>query len=70
MPGRCAVIYRVYLLETGEVIATITGDSNAECEAIFSRFYDTNDYAGTYCEHNQDGSKLVLGSIIPLGGVL
>ena len=39
--------YYVYSLETGRVVAVITGRSNAACERA-AEAWSSNDYAGTY----------------------
>jgi hypothetical protein len=38
----------VYNIESNEHIATITGSSNASCEAVANERYGSNDYAWTY----------------------
>ena len=35
--------------ETGEVVATHTAATNAECEAWAMEHYDINDYSWSYC---------------------
>jgi hypothetical protein len=35
--------------ETGEVVATHTAATNAECEAWARENYDINDYSWSYC---------------------
>jgi len=38
----------IYSIETNEHVATITGNSNDDCEIAATELYGSNDYAWTY----------------------
>lgn len=40
----------VYSAEDNSLVGTIEGESNQECEKLFQKEYDMNDFYASYCQ--------------------